>query len=338
MPVPDFFTGSAFTSLSLTMGINKFPNMYGRLRELNLFPADPVATRKIAVEEYNGVLAILPTVAAGGPATQNKSGKRKVRTFEIPHIPLEDVILPEEVQGVRMFGSENMLETQERVMARKLMEMRNKHAITLEYLRMGALKGVILDADASTLYNLYTEFDITQKEVFFALGTDATDVRAKCMEVKRHIEDNLKGEVMQRIHCLCSQEFYDNLTGHPEVEKAFQNFQTNQRLSGDYRTAFEYAGIVFEEYRGVASDKDGNSRRFIADGDAHFFPVGTLSTFKTYFAPADFNETANTLGLEVYAKQEARKFGRGWDVHTQSNPLPMCHRPELLVRGDDDAS
>ncbi|WP_458695370.1 major capsid protein [Wolbachia endosymbiont of Phyllotreta cruciferae] len=33
--------------------------------------------------------------------------------------------------------------------------MRNKHAITLEHLRMGALKGIILDADGSELLNLY---------------------------------------------------------------------------------------------------------------------------------------------------------------------------------------
>ena len=49
-------------------------------------------------------------------------------------------------------------------------------------------------------------------------------------------------------------------------------------------------------------------------------------------APADFNETVNTLGQPLYAKQEPRKFERGTDLHTQSNPLPMCHRPGVLVK------
>ena len=57
-----------------------------------------------------------------------------------------------------------------------------------------------------------------------------------------------------------------------------------------------------------------------------------LDTFATYFAPADFNETVNTLGQALYAKQEPRKFERGTDLHTQSNPLPMCHRPGVLVK------
>jgi hypothetical protein len=37
--------------------------------------------------------------------------------------------------------------------------------------------------------------------------------------------------------------------------------------------------------------------------------------------------------LPLYAKQEPRKFGRGTDLHTQSNPLPICLRPEVLVKG-----
>ncbi len=82
-----------------------------------------------------------------------------------------------------------------------------------------------------------------------------------------------------------------------------------------------------------STDAAGNARKFVADDEAHFFPLGTAMTFRTHFAPADFNETANTLGLPLYAKQEPRKFGRGTDLHTQSNPLPVCLRPEVLVKG-----
>ena len=49
-------------------------------------------------------------------------------------------------------------------------------------------------------------------------------------------------------------------------------------------------------------------------------------------APADFNETANTLGQPLYAKHEPRKFERVTDLHNQSNPFPMCHRPGVLVK------
>ena len=107
-------------------------------------------------------------------------------------------------------------------------------------------------------------------------------------------------------------------------------------LINDLRNGFSFGSITFEEYRGQASylQEDGTlgSRRFIAAGEAHAFPLGTIDTFATYFAPADFNETVNTLGQSLYAKQEPRKFERGTDLHTQSNPLPMCHRPGVLIK------
>jgi len=327
------FSNDAFNTVALTAAINKIPNNYGRLEQLDLMPGEGVRSRTILIEEQSGVLNLLPTMPVGAPGTLGSQAKRKVRSFVIPHIPHDDVVLPEEVQGIRAFGSENELEALSNLIAKKLQNMRNKHGITLEHLRMGALKGVILDADASTIYDLYSEFGIAQKTVNFALTTAATEVITKVLEVKRHIEDNLRGEFMTGIMCLCSQGFFDALTTHAKVKEAYSRWQNGQLLFTDNRTNFSFGGIVFEEYRGQATDAAGNVRKFIADDEAHFFPLGTASTFKTYNAPADFNETANTLGLPLYAKQAPRKFERGTDVHTQSNPLPICLRPEVLVKG-----
>ena len=56
-----------------------------------------------------------------------------------------------------------------------------------------AFKGVILDADGSTLVDLFEDFDIPPKTVNFALNVDTTNVQATCAEVLRHVEDNLLG-------------------------------------------------------------------------------------------------------------------------------------------------
>jgi hypothetical protein len=327
------FETDAFNMVSLTKSINILPNNYGRLRELNLMPGKGVRTRSIIVEEKNGVLNLLPTMPPGSPGTVGKHGKRTVRSFSIPHIPHDDSILPEAYDGVRAFGQENDLVAVSQIVNDRLQEMRNKHGITLEYLRMGALKGIILDADGSTLYNLYTEFKITQKKIDFVLGTEDTNVPKKCRDVVRHIEQNLKGEVMTGVRCLVSSSFYDKLIAHKSVKEAFLNYEAAQNvLGGDSRKGFKFNGVTFEEYVGTATDAEGTNRPFIAVDDGHAFPMGTMGSFETLFAPADFMETANTLGIELYAKQEPRKFGRGVDLHTQSNPLPICYRPAVLVR------
>ena len=330
------FQNPGFSMASLTAAINLIPNRYGRLEELNLFPAKPVRTRSVVIESRNGTLNLLPSLPVGSAATQSKHDKRQLHSFVIPHIPLEDVVLPEEVQGVRAFGSETEMDTVAQVLAQHLESMRNKHAITLEHLRMGALKGVILDADGSVLHDLFEVFKLNPSTVNFQLNADTTNVRNKCADVVRGITENLRGEFMTGVRVLCSPSFFAKLTGHAKVEKAYENYAQGAMLRDDVRNGFAFGGIVFEEYLGKASYLDGagaaQTRDFIAEGEAHAFPLGTVDTFATYFAPADFNETVNTLGQAIYAKQEPRKFDRGTDLHTQSNPLPMCHRPGVLVK------
>lgn len=327
------FENQAFSLTELTAAINKLPNMYGRVGQLGLFRGKGVTTRTILVEEQNGVLNLLPTMPVGSPAPQNRRGGRKVRSFVIPHIPVEDSMMPEDVAGVRAFGAESQVEALSTFLNDRLQDMKNKHDITHEFMRMGALKGVIVDGAGATLYNLYTEFGVTQKVVDFVLGTSTTNVGAKCREVLRHIEDNLMGEISTGVHTLVSAEFYDKLIVHPNVEKAYAGWSAAQeRMGGDLRKGFTFGGVTFEEYRGQATDAAGNTARFIAAGEGHAIPTGTGSSFAEIYAPADFNETVNTIGRAYYSKIEARKFGRGWDLHTQSNPLPLCYRPAILVK------
>jgi Phage major capsid protein E len=74
--------------------------------------------------------------------------------------------------------------------------------------------------------------------------------------------------------------------------------QSELRVVGQARGSFEYAGILFEEYRGRVGSVD-----FTDASKAYFFPVGVPGLFRQYNAPADFVETANTIGLPRYAKQ-----------------------------------
>lgn len=327
------FDTDAFNLVSMTAAINRLPNNYGRIRELGLFKDKGVNTRTIIVERKDGVLNLLNPLPVGSPGQKNRRGTRDARSFIVPHFPLDDVVLPQEYDSVRAFGSENATESLASIMNDHLQSMKNKHAITLEWMKMGALKGIIYESDGSTvIYDLYKEFLITRKQVDFVLGTSTTDIRGKCLEVKRHIEDNLKGEIMSGIRVFVEKDFFDALTNHAKVITAYERWMSGAALRDDMRSGFPFAGLIFEEYNATASDPDGNTRNFLASKDGVAFPEGTQNTFMTVYAPADFMETVNTLGLPYYAKREIRKFNRGVDLHTQSNPLPIVLRPEVCVR------
>ena len=334
------FTATGFDIAAMTAAITKLPNLYNRVT--GMFPEQPINTTTVMIEQSNGTLNIVRSRERGAPADKVIADKRALRSLVIPHIPVADVVLPHEIQNVRALGSERALETQSAVLARKLQKMKNIIDQTREFLAVGALKGVILDADGSTLYNLFTEFGITSASAAgdvgkylvldFVLDSDTTDVRAKCISVKRHIEMNLRGERMTGVRCLCSSTFYDALVGHPEVQEAYRYWQNNgQNLSDDYRSGFRFGGITFEEYNASWTDKDGNVRAAITTNKGICFPEGTGNTFETVVAPGNFLEAANTMGMPYYARQQEKPMGQGLDLWAEANVLPICKRPEVLV-------
>ena len=62
------------------------------------------------------------------------------------------------------------------------------------------------------------------------------------------------------------------------------------------------------------------------------FPTGTMDTFTTYGGPANLLETANTIGLPLYARQHLDEKGRWIDVMTEASILPVNKRPRLAIR------
>lgn len=329
MGMLDVFNSDAFKVVSLTDAINKIPYAASRIGQMGLFESKGVPTPSVAVEERNGILAVLPTKHRGEAATPARAGKRRVRSFTIPHIPYEDQIMADQVLGVRQFGTEDTLQSVASIVNDRLAEMRQAHELTLEFHRLGAIQGKILDSDgATTIYNLYTEFGVSEQTVDFVLATATTDVRASCIAVARAIEAALGNATYTGIHAFCGATWFDALIHHDYVQDAYHRFQDSVNLRNDPRKGFEFGGIMFEEYRGTI-----DSVPFIPATQARFFPIGVAGLFKTYFGPADFVEAVNTPGLPYYAKQAMMEFDRGIRLHTQSNPLCLCTIPRACIKG-----
>lgn len=330
MLITDIFKNDAFAVQSLTESINKLPYRPARIGSMGLFETAGVATTSVLIEEKAGLLTLLPTKLRGEPASVGRGEKRTARSLAIPHIPHEDVVKPEDVQNVRAFGSASELEGVAQVVNDRLALMRQCHEVTLEYHRMGALHGLLLDSNGSTeIYNFFTQFGVSETTVNFALGTATTDVRDKCLDVLRAIEAALgDGAMYDHVHAFCGATWFSAFVGHPYVQDAYHRYRDSENNRNDPRAGFQFGGITFEEYRGTVSGVG-----FINAAQARFFPVGAPNLFKTYNAPADFMETVNTIGLPVYAKQELMPFGRGVTLHTQSNPLCLCNRPACLIKG-----
>jgi len=328
------FAAGGYTLADMTRAINILPNLYSRLNQMGLFRFEGITQRSVILEQREGVLSLLPSAPLGSPATVGSRENRSMRSFAVPWIPYDDVILPGDIQGVPALGAGDTADPLVGIMTRKLTLMRNKHAQTREYMEVNALRGIAKDGAGVTLYNYFIEFGITQTSVDFVLGTTGTQVQQKVRTVIRDLETNLKGEAMTSVHALVSPEFFDKLIGHSATKTAYQYYSATgaQPLREDVRRNFPFAGILFEEYPAVFTLSGGTVERAIPAGEGIAFPMGTMDTFTTYGAPANMIETANTIGLPLYARQLVRERGDGIDLLTEASILPVNKRPALGVR------
>lgn len=360
--VLDVFQGNAFNLVSLTDAINIAPFKPSRISAMGLFEEQGVTQRTIIIEERDGVLQLIPTAPYGAPAPLSKKRERRARNFMANHLPLDDTVLAAEVQGIRAFGSQSETEGVVQVVNGKLAVCRQSHELTLEWHRMGALKGIVFDADGTTvLHDLYQEFGVMKTpDMDWDIHTAGTSQKAKCLAAKRLIEDALGAAPYDHIHAFCGDAWFDMFVEHTLVKAAYERWSSQVAaalavagagagvssgvtaggvgafLREDQRKGFPFGGIVFENYRGkivTPGRTTTTTTNFIATDECRLFPVGVPGLFKTYFAPADFIETINTVGRPYYAKQQLMDMDRGVNLHTQSNPLCVCTRPRVLIRG-----
>ncbi len=329
----DVFSGDAFSLMSMTARVNAMPFVPGRLGELGLFEPESITDNVVALEERAGLLVMVPNTQRGAPAPTVVDPKRTARSFNIPHLPQEDRIMASSVQSVRAFGSASIAQTVQGLVDRKVAAMARNLDATLEHLRMGAVKGTILDSDGSTvIYNLFTQFGVSQAaEVTFNLAAATRKALIiDCNLVTRTIQDNLGNIKPPRIHAFCSSSFWDAFTTHDAVKTAFERFQDGSHLrEGWVRRGFTIFGIEGEEYRGAVGGV-----KFIADDKVQFVPGGVPELFREIFGPMDSIPTANTPGLPRYAQQAIdAKWQQFVDLRVESNPLPICVRPTCLMVG-----
>lgn len=337
MPMLDVFNSDAFSVVSLTDAINKLKFVPGYLGSSGLFSESGVTTTSIAIESKNNVLSLVPPTPRGGPGITLDKGKRSMLSVNVPHFEVNDAVMAEEVQNIRPFGQESGEDSVMRLVGERMQVDGQSHEATIEYSRIGAVKGVVTYADGSTL-NLFTTFGVAQQP---ELGFDLSNpnpadgiLRKTCAGVIRTTAAALDGTPFTGLEAICGDNFFDALIMHKEVRATYMNYQAAAELRQAYISAgqtfgsFPFGGIQWTNYRGQVG-----AQAFIDPDKCHIYPTGVPGLFRTYFAPADYMETVNTLGQARYARQYVMQNNKGVHLDVQTNNLNLCTRPTALIQG-----
>lgn len=326
----DIFNNDAFSVSRLSQTITDIPEVPTQLGDKGIFTEYGINTTVLMIERQGSALKLIPSAPRGGVREPVALGPRKLFPLQAIHLPASWSVLADEVQGVRAFGSETEVDQMSKLIARKLAVVRGSMDLTHEYQRVGALKGIVLDADGSTLLDVYEAFGMVQRTLFWNIATaNAGDPKAAIQGLKAEIRAKLGGRAYRKIRVICSAGFFAKLTSNAKVEKAFERYQDGAYMRQDQLALadWEFLDVIFEVYHGGVAGQD-----FIEDGYAYAYPEGVPGMFQSAFAPGDYMETVNTEGLPFYAKQELMSFNKGVMGEAQSNPLHFNSLPECVIR------
>lgn len=330
MATLDIFQDDAFSVTSLSQTITDIPDVPTKLGDKGLFQEEGISTLSFMIERQGSSIKLLPTAPRGGVREPVVLGPRKLIPLQALHIPASWSVLADEVQGIRAYGSETEVEQASTLVARKLANVRASMDLTHENMRVGALKGLVTDADGSTLLDVYDAFGMTQQTQFWNIAVAANgDPKESVITLKSMVRAKLGGRSFGKIRVICSLGFFTKLVQNTKMIKAWELWNQGAYLRADQVNGgdFEFAGVIFEVYDGGTSAGD-----FIEDGIAYAYPEGVPGMFQSKYAPADYMETVNTQGLPFYAKQEAMPFNKGVIGEAQSNPIHFNSLPEAVIK------
>src|SRR5574337_110413 len=194
-------------------------------------------------------------------------------------------------------------------------------------MRIGALMGQVLDANGSVLYDLLSELGMSQQTHSMALATTTTKVRTKFIEARRKAETALGNLRPRAWLCLAGQQFFDGVSDAPSVEAFLANQPAASEMRADTRGGFEIGGVMVMEY---AYGTSGTP--WIGTAEAYLVPVGAPGLLLGRYAPADYANTINTVGVPYYSSAEPLPHQKGFSLEAQSNPVFLCSRPRAVIK------
>ena len=331
MATMDIFEGDAFSVVELTRALENIPFKPATLSGSDLFTERGVRTRTVVIESRDGTLSLIPFSERGSGYDQQSPESRQVRAFVCRQFKKQDVLWASEIQGIREFGTESVTSQAQAEVARRMRRLRSDAEATFEYHLLNAIQGVVKDPrDGSEVINFSNEFGITPAaEIDFDLDNQSPAsgvLRKKCQALIESVEESLGGLAVGpvQLRAECGSAFFADLVAHKEIRETYLNTAAASELRGRVVDAVMFGGITFRRY-------GGNSTIGVPTDKAFFYPQGIEGLFEIYFAPADTFETVNTLGLPLYARMIPDRERDEWvRLEIESNPLPICTRPQVL--------
>ena len=226
MPIQNYPT--VFDCTEMTAAVNKLPARPFFFKPL--FEVKGVKTTTVSLDIRKGRIVLIGD-SERNTAPESLAGrgaKREWKHLSCAHLAQMDTLAPEDLQDVRAFGSTEPISVAA-VYNDKMQQLKDNLAATMEFHRLGAIKGVVLDADGTTvLHDIFNTFGATKKTLDISFpktaADDANPILTSILKAKRHVEAAMGGTPFDHIECIIGSDAYDMLTSHKLVREYFERW------------------------------------------------------------------------------------------------------------------
>lgn len=340
MDIRSYF--NSFKNSDFVEGISEASLQYGYINSLNLFDVRSTSQTAIVFDKDYSTTTLLPQVNRGDKAaTQGKERNADTFALKLAYFKHADRLTNEDIQGWRVPGSTDS-ESIARATGEKMIDMRRTWDQTQEYMKLQALKGIFKTPDGTVVANMFTEFNVSQQTVDFALATSTTDIDAKIREMKTKMAKALiNGGSMTGVQVMVDPLFFDKLISHQNIKNAYQYYMNSgrQNLRDDLsrymeygiQDVFEHRGVTFISYDATFNLPSGSTEQAFADNTGLALPVGVRGLFRGYTGPSNKLSEANQPGQELFVRTYVDDRDEYVEFELEAAPLYFSTAPRTSI-------
>ena len=315
-----------FTGAELTAIINDVEQAQQPLQSLGLFDVKAERTTGVKVERKKQGLQLVQTSQRGSSdGTNMNHGERDLVTFESVRLMVKDTLQPADIQNIRQFAADDdeLIEVRSEL-AERAQRMRDTLDANLERMRFGAIKGQVLDADGSVIFDLFQKFGYTQAKKSIKFGTGG-DLEAQVLGAKNAVDKATAGKLRKGYIALCGAGFTDKLHTDDEFKRAYDRYQDSAQARTDMRDRIAYKNVDW-----IKCDDGIGSELYIPENKAYLFPV-IPKMFIERYTPGDIMWAVNQRGYPFYMTQKDLDHDMGVEIWGRSFPIILNTIPQGVI-------
>ena len=333
MRVGQLIANGDFTFSTLVGCVNSVPFEPKYLQDIGLFDYASSFTNTVEIEFDGQTIHLIQSSEPGTPGMEVLRNPRRTFTFRAPRIAATVTVMADEVAAIRSLGAVE-LESVETHADKKLMNAVRNIRSTMEWHRVHAACGRLLDADGTVINDYFTVLGVSEPSHDMTFANGATSMISHSNDILNALEDAL-GNLSPGAPpiAICGRTFFKRFITHSSVVDAYKYFQaTQQRLNPNRQDVryddFEYGGIVWRQYRGKV-----NGTPFVPDTEARILVDGVPGTYLGEFCPPrDIVDQVNKAGMPLYPTVYPLPHNAGYQFRIQSNVFHVMTRPAASIK------